>query len=79
MAEFHSAFPCPHIPDNLSIPQFILDSHHPTRPVRSGDIPWLIEDSTGRKIRFEEVLLLKPLSNSFLNSHVLRYACALML
>jgi hypothetical protein len=48
----------PFIPDNLSIPQFILDSNHPTRPVRKHDIPWLIEDASGRKVGFEEVSLL---------------------
>lgn len=45
----------PFIPDNLTLPQFILDSQHLTRPVRGDGIPWLIEDSTGRKIGFEEV------------------------
>jgi 4-coumarate--CoA ligase len=42
------------IPDDLTIPQFFLDSHHPRRPVRT-DAPWLIEDETGRHIGFEEV------------------------
>ncbi|KAG8695152.1 hypothetical protein FRC08_008005 [Ceratobasidium sp. 394] len=39
--------------DDQTIPQFILDSAHPLRPVR--DSPWLIEDETGRTIGFEEV------------------------
>ena len=56
MSEHHSLHgPCPPIPDNLTIVQFILDSHHPTRPTRTGHIPWLIEDATGRAIGFEEV------------------------
>ncbi|OJA18473.1 hypothetical protein AZE42_04979 [Rhizopogon vesiculosus] len=42
------------IPDNLTIPQFFLDSHHPRRPVRT-DAPWLIENETGRHIGFEEI------------------------
>jgi hypothetical protein len=43
------------IPDDLTLPQFILDSTHPTRPIRKEGIPWLIDDITGRKIEFEEV------------------------
>ena len=43
------------IPDDLTLPQFILDSTHPTRPIRKEGIPWLIDDTTGRKIGFEEV------------------------
>jgi hypothetical protein len=38
----------PHIPDDLTLPQFILDSRHLTRPVRQANTPWLIEDSTGK-------------------------------
>lgn len=56
MAEFTSPFgPLPHIPDDLTLPQFLLDSAHPRRPVRKEGIPWLIEDATGRRIGFEEV------------------------
>jgi hypothetical protein len=43
------------IPDDLTLSQFILDSTHPTRPIREEGIPWLIDDTTGRKIGFEEV------------------------
>ena len=43
------------IPDNLTLPQFILDSTHPTRPIRKEGIPWFIDETTGRKIGFEEV------------------------
>jgi len=43
------------IPDDLTLPQFILDSTHPTRPIRKEGIPWFIDDTTGRKIGFEEV------------------------
>jgi 4-coumarate--CoA ligase len=45
----------PFIPDNLSVPQFILDGQHPARPVRKHGIPWLIEDASGRKVGVEEV------------------------
>jgi hypothetical protein len=43
------------IPDDLTVPQFILDSTHPTRPIRKEGIPWLVDDTTGRQIGFEEV------------------------
>ncbi|KAF9236311.1 hypothetical protein BU15DRAFT_77152 [Melanogaster broomeanus] len=43
------------VPDDLTIPQFFLDSHHPLRPVRKAGIPWLIEDATGRHIGLEEL------------------------
>jgi hypothetical protein len=49
----------PFIPDNLSVPQFILDTQHPTRPLRKHGIPWLIEDASGRKVGFEEVSVLE--------------------
>ena len=45
----------PHIPDNLTLAQFILDSQHPSRPVRKHGIPWFIEDHTGRTLGYEEV------------------------
>lgn len=45
----------PHIPDDLTIPQFILDSRHPNRPLNEQGNPWFIEESTGRRIGFEEV------------------------
>ncbi|EIN14039.1 phenylacetyl-CoA ligase [Punctularia strigosozonata HHB-11173 SS5] len=45
----------PHVPDNLTIPQFLLDSQHATRPLRPVNSPWLIEDETGRHIGFEEL------------------------
>lgn len=41
--------------DDLTIPQFMLDSTHPLRPKRDADSPWLIEDETGRGVGFEEV------------------------
>jgi hypothetical protein len=55
-----TADPLPKIPDDLTVVQFILDSSHPTRPVRSSDVPWLIEDHSGRKIGFDEVSLVPP-------------------
>ncbi|KAL5494984.1 hypothetical protein ACEPAI_446 [Sanghuangporus weigelae] len=57
MVEICSPVPCPPIPDDLTAVQFLLDSHHPTRPIRTGNIPWLIEDKTGKKIGLEEIRL----------------------
>ncbi|CAE7221755.1 unnamed protein product [Rhizoctonia solani] len=41
--------------DDLTIPQFMLDSTHSLRPIREANSPWFIEDETGRGIGFEEV------------------------
>ena len=58
MTEFVSlGDPFPYIPDNLTLVQFVLDSTHPYKPHRPQGVPWLIEDTTGRKIGFEEVTL----------------------
>lgn len=58
MTEFVSpGDPVPYIPDNLTITQFILDSAHSYRPLRPVNVPWLIEDATGRKIGLEEVTM----------------------
>ena len=59
MTEFVSpGDPVPYIPDNLTITQFILDSAHSYRPPRPVNVPWLIEDATGRKIGLEEVTMV---------------------
>ncbi|KAG8962775.1 hypothetical protein FRC00_008814 [Tulasnella sp. 408] len=45
-------------PDDLTIPQFILDSQHPLRQLRTDKFnkaPWLIEDETGKNYTLEEV------------------------
>ncbi|KAJ3556064.1 hypothetical protein NM688_g2238 [Phlebia brevispora] len=47
--------PLPHIPDDVTIPQFLLDSWHPIRPVKKELTPWFIEDATGRGITSEEI------------------------
>lgn len=54
MAEIYSQAPIPFIPDNLTIPQFFLDYHHPLRPVREATTPIFIDDDNGRKIGLEE-------------------------
>lgn len=45
----------PHVPDDVTLPQFILDSWHPTRPVNKNANPVLIEEATGRGVHFSEV------------------------
>lgn len=55
MSEYVAEGILPVIPDDLTVPQFILDSSHSTRPIRKQDIPWLVDDTTGRRIGFEEV------------------------
>ncbi len=48
---------------NLTVPQFILDSPHELRPHRKDDIPWFIEDGTGRTLCYAEVVILNmPIS-----------------
>lgn len=44
----------PFIPDDLTLVQFTLDSHHSTRPTRK-EGPWLVDDNTGRQFGYEEV------------------------
>ena len=52
MAEIHAdGGPIPHIPDDLTIPQFILDTHHPARPTVTTPQAWLVEDRSGRDER----------------------------
>ncbi|KAG1847293.1 phenylacetyl-CoA ligase [Suillus tomentosus] len=58
------------IPDDLTLTQFFLDSHHPRRPVRT-DAPWLIEDDTGRRIGYEEI---RARTFGFANGLALRYS-----
>ncbi|KAF8073408.1 phenylacetyl-CoA ligase [Lyophyllum atratum] len=50
MDVYSPSAPLPNIPDHLTIPQFIFDSVHECRPVRTSKIPWLIEDETGRAV-----------------------------
>ncbi|KAJ7170122.1 amp dependent CoA ligase [Mycena filopes] len=53
----HNAPLLPRIPDDLTLPQFVLDFAHPARPVRPHSAPWLIEDHTARPIAFDELRL----------------------
>ncbi|KAL4073112.1 hypothetical protein V8B97DRAFT_2022941 [Scleroderma yunnanense] len=48
MAELESpSGTLPPIPGDLTLAQFILDSQHPSRPARTHNVPWIIEDHTG--------------------------------
>ncbi|KAH9980137.1 amp dependent CoA ligase [Lactifluus volemus] len=55
MSEYVAEGILPVIPDDLTVPQFILDSSHSTRPIRKEAIPWLVDDTTGHQIGFEEI------------------------
>jgi 4-coumarate--CoA ligase len=43
------------IPDDLTLPQFMLDHTHPNRPTRPSGTPWFIQEETGRQVHLEEV------------------------
>ena len=51
----------PFIPDDLSVPQFLLDVHHPSRPVRTKPQAWFIDEISGREIGLDEVGLMRSL------------------
>ncbi|OCH94583.1 phenylacetyl-CoA ligase [Obba rivulosa] len=55
MSEIHGPDGLPYIPDDLTVAQFMLDSHHPTRPIPKHPRAWLIEDATGRQIYYDEI------------------------
>ncbi|KAF9465774.1 hypothetical protein BDZ94DRAFT_303366 [Collybia nuda] len=55
MTDLHtSIYSLPHIPDDLTICQFMLHSAHPLRPARNG-VPCLIEDKTGAHVTIEQL------------------------
>ncbi|KAF9046777.1 phenylacetyl-CoA ligase [Panaeolus papilionaceus] len=47
--------PLPHIPDDVTVPQFLFDTPHQVRPRRDVKIPWLIQDETGKKLYEDEL------------------------
>lgn len=54
--EFHSVHgDCPEVPDDLSIPQFFLDSWHSLRPMRPVGSPWFIDDESGKTLDYEQI------------------------
>ncbi|KAG0709235.1 hypothetical protein DFH29DRAFT_1074958 [Suillus ampliporus] len=44
----------PHIPDNLTLAQFVLDAEHVRKPVRKSGA-WIVDDQSGRQIGLEEL------------------------
>lgn len=54
-------------PDFLTIPQFFLDLHYPQRPIRTPNIPWLVDDPTGKSYGSEEIRVrVQGLQNVYL-------------
>lgn len=49
--------PLAHIPDDVTIPQFLFDQHHPLggQALHSRSPTYFIDDATGRHINGEEV------------------------
>ncbi|KAJ7185242.1 amp dependent CoA ligase [Mycena filopes] len=46
----------PYFPDDLTLPQFLLDYEHPIRLAREPETPWLIDGRTGRSLLKAEVI-----------------------
>ncbi|KAJ7201643.1 hypothetical protein GGX14DRAFT_571292 [Mycena pura] len=55
MPEFHSSRRVSHIPDDVTLEQFILGYRHEARPTRPESAPWLVSAETGRQIRLDEI------------------------
>lgn len=55
MSEIHGPSLETSVPDDLTLAQFILDSSHPSRPIRPSHVPWFIEDASGRGVGYPEV------------------------
>lgn len=57
MAHTHSGPRLVNPPDDLTVPQFLLDGlcQHETHPQRLASTPCLIDDDTGQKVFLEEV------------------------
>ncbi|KAG2023019.1 phenylacetyl-CoA ligase [Coprinopsis cinerea AmutBmut pab1-1] len=53
MTIFRSPVPLPAFPDDLTVPQFMF-SPAPNRPLRPRNVPFFIEDATGRRVSYEE-------------------------
>ncbi|KAJ7098381.1 hypothetical protein C8R44DRAFT_811481 [Mycena epipterygia] len=56
MPEFRSSRTLPHIPDDVTVEQFILGYRHSARPRRPDFAPWLVSEKTGRQVRLDEIL-----------------------
>lgn len=57
MTLFQNPIPLPHVPDDLTIPQFMLREQRPAILTRPRNVPWFIDDKTGRSYTFEEVTI----------------------
>ncbi|KAF9015571.1 amp dependent CoA ligase [Cyathus striatus] len=55
MSDFYSPVPLPPIPDDLSIPQFILSLNPTDRPSRPSNVPFFIDDDTGKTADYSAV------------------------
>ncbi|KAF7299465.1 hypothetical protein MIND_00896500 [Mycena indigotica] len=55
MAEFTSLMPAPHIPDDVTVPQFLFDYEHPIRMTRKAATPWIIDAATGKTYGKDEL------------------------
>ncbi|KAJ7693393.1 amp dependent CoA ligase [Mycena rosella] len=55
MPEFSSSIPLPHIPEDLTLEQFILRDTDDNRPLRPDSAPWLVSDETGRSLGLKEI------------------------
>ncbi|KAJ7145711.1 amp dependent CoA ligase [Mycena epipterygia] len=54
MSEFASHGKLPHVPDDITIAEFILDQNHDFRPARPQGTPWFVVEKTGKKIGADE-------------------------
>lgn len=45
----------PHIPDNMSIAQFMLYCQHELRPLLDDDLPCLVDSKAGRTLSLAQV------------------------
>jgi hypothetical protein len=55
MTIFSTPSGLPPIPDDLSVPEFMLDFASSYRPRRPLSAPWLIDDATGRRFDYNQV------------------------
>ncbi|KAJ7141376.1 hypothetical protein C8R44DRAFT_245461 [Mycena epipterygia] len=55
MLEFSSNILLPHVPEDLTLEQFILSDATTDRPVRPKSVPWLVSDKAGQKVDLTEI------------------------
>lgn len=60
--EFSSTASLPIFPDDITIAQFMLEPHRfPLNPMRLDNVPWLVEDASGKGLHTGEVCLASGL------------------